>query len=234
LISNFSDRTWAGATLFSIKIFSSRFRFRDQDITLIEYIRGKVLLGQGFCPHTNLTATGIPGHLRQAEEIRELRSTVDSLIEQILPGMERRLQGRLESMPDSLKENLLANFRLEGVLPVRLENIERIIDRSLQHHLGATHMSRIDNVEMVTEEINVDVGDIMALGRQISIGLENGIIGSYQTIIDIEDDMEARERVFNSMLEKLVHQLYGQVNRRPFELTYNTLYNRLHKRQREA
>jgi hypothetical protein len=78
---------------------------------------------QGGCgrnPVTGLTASGIPPHILIANEIVKLRNDMT----------ERHLEivERIDEMPAKVKELMLANFTVNGVVPITSQQVSEMMD----------------------------------------------------------------------------------------------------------
>lgn len=97
------------------------------DIKINQFFKDKMLLGQGRCERTNLQATGIPDHLAITAQIRKLEDKIVCLEDYIRTGLRGEIISAVESQPLKVKSMLLENFQIDGVVPINISDIERII-----------------------------------------------------------------------------------------------------------
>ena len=107
----------------------------------MQYFKDKVLLGNGRCEVTNMQATGIPDHLCIVEKITSLENEVRQLKQVTINNHEvmRRevhqeqidtrnaLLDVLSEQPTKLKSVIMENFNVEGVTPITVQDIQRIM-----------------------------------------------------------------------------------------------------------
>ena len=107
----------------------------------MSYFKNKILLGEGRCEKTNMQASGIPDHLSIVQKINCLEKKVQSL-QQVLfqrqDEMQRDIQEEqkairmeilavLAEIPQQLKSMMLENFVIEGVAPLSIRDLERLM-----------------------------------------------------------------------------------------------------------
>ena len=83
---------------------------------MLDRVADKVLTGIGEHPLSRLIATGIPPHIVLANEIAQLRIDMESKHALVV--------ARIEALPENLKQSLLDNFRVDGVVPITASQIE--------------------------------------------------------------------------------------------------------------
>jgi hypothetical protein len=86
---------------------------------ILEGLAGKVLTGCRTNPQSQLSATGLPPHIMLANEIVNLETEFTKLKECLL--------SKLDTLPDELKTALLANFRVDGVLPLTVDQVNAML-----------------------------------------------------------------------------------------------------------
>ena len=110
----------------------------------MQYFKDKVLLGQGRCESTNLQATGIPDHMAITAQIKKLEDKVERLESYIRSELRSDIVNAVERQPLKVKSMLMENFQIDGVVPLNVGDIERIIaerDRRL--------FARFDEIQQI-------------------------------------------------------------------------------------
>lgn len=147
--------------LFNSRVWSS---------PIFDSLSDKVLSGNGHNATSGLTATGIPPHVLIANEIAQLRSEFgDQLREHRLAVIskldEQRVEfnGKLEELPMKLKECLLQNFAIEGIVPITAEQVVSMISSvqtnilaAMQEQAEATSRAIAGAATRSTPPISVD------------------------------------------------------------------------------
>jgi hypothetical protein len=96
----------------------------------IKNLQKNVLLGINQCLDTNMVATGIPDHLAIAHEVQELKKNITRFEEITLPSMQKFVIEKVDEVPENVKNILLENFSIEGVVPVNMADINRIVSEA--------------------------------------------------------------------------------------------------------
>jgi len=137
-----------GHPLFNQPLYVRTYKLEtngvEVDVKIMQYFKDKVLLGQGRCERTNLQATGIPDHLAIAAQIQKLEDKIVCLEDYIRTGLRSEIISAVESQPLKVKSMLMENFQINGVVPLNISDIERIIierDRRL--------FARLDEIQHI-------------------------------------------------------------------------------------
>lgn len=99
--------------------------------TVADAFRGKVATGLGTCKSTNMRATGVPPHLDIVLEVDGLRQAVVDLSEAGRRDREEIIKA-VQNIPALVKTCILANFSVDGVVPVTTSELHRAIQDSSQ------------------------------------------------------------------------------------------------------
>ena len=100
---------------------------------IIDRLSGRVHSGVIKNNVTKLAASGIPPHILLANEICGLRTYLTTFKDQIIV--------KLDALPDVIKESLLRNFQINGVLPISREDVQGMILLSTETVLAAIQSS---------------------------------------------------------------------------------------------
>ena len=108
--------------------------------TLLNHLKDTVLVGHAYCEDTKMTATGVPGMIQIAREIRDLRQRfdhTDSANKNRIDDLQRTLTTLLEDLPDTIVSKVMARVRVEGAKEVTIEDIKSIINSMMNDPDGA-------------------------------------------------------------------------------------------------
>jgi len=108
---------------------------------IMDRLIARVYAGTMKNPVTKLAASGIPPHILLANELCNVRSELTSIKDQIIV--------KLDALPDLIKENLLRNFQINGVLPISREDVQSMIALSTETVLSAIQSSISANNEAI-------------------------------------------------------------------------------------
>jgi hypothetical protein len=114
--------------LFNANIFSQGF------VTRFE---GRILLGSGRCDNTGMTASGVPQMIAMVHEIKDLKQEMQSMEARRLADLQT-LSSLILSIPDQVTMNMLERIRVEGVQPVTLADVQRLLKEntdSIRSHI---------------------------------------------------------------------------------------------------
>lgn len=104
-----------------------------QGVTIVDTMKGRVLTGTGCCASSTMVATGIPSHLAIAHELSELKQELTKLKESHERDMKASVDtmvSKMDMLPDRLRECLIQHFIVDGVAPVNVADIQRMIASS--------------------------------------------------------------------------------------------------------
>ena len=97
---------------------------------LVDALEGRILTGCGRCPDTNMYATGIPSHLVVARGLEELAVIVERNNVITIANAKRQHDETISAiteLPQLLKASLMENFTIEGVVPMTMSDISRLL-----------------------------------------------------------------------------------------------------------
>lgn len=123
----------AAAAITTSTVVRTRQTLSEYFSTVNSSGRNRILLEFGFCPHTNMTATGIPDHLVIAHQLSCLTDEVKSLKENLRGELETffsHVDDRLDEMPQKLMTMLMDNFQIDNVAPITSQQVQQMIDRN--------------------------------------------------------------------------------------------------------
>lgn len=113
-------------------------------------------------PVSKMTATGIPPHLVIANRIVDLQKDMESMKDQII--------GKLEQLPEALKQSMLENFQIDGTVPITrhemhemmktsIDDLKNTIETSLRNlSVRDNSASSVPVIAGVTDEIDRERG----------------------------------------------------------------------------
>ena len=119
------------------------------DSLLIDWLHPRVITGRSACSLTNMIATGIPTHLALANEMNFVKEELAALkaryaesdqkmeahvahLERVVDNNKMELTSVVTEIPNRVKDTILSNFMVDGVAPVRPDDIARILETPLQ------------------------------------------------------------------------------------------------------
>ena len=97
----------------------------------MQYLKEKVLIGQGRCEKTNMVATGIPSHLAMIQEVTDRKTQVSCLTDMLSKhtvDICNFVSEKLKQQPAILKQTMMDNFNIEGVAPITFRDIETMLN----------------------------------------------------------------------------------------------------------
>ena len=103
--------------------------------SVVEYFYGRIITGHGHCTDSNMQATGVPSQLRTAQEVALLRNQVEILQQtqiQLMANFENSIIESVRAIPNAVKNCIMENFVVDGVVPVNMADIQRIVGESSQ------------------------------------------------------------------------------------------------------
>jgi len=118
---------------------------------IVERLSTLVLVGTGRHPLSLLTATGIPPHILLANEIAK----VDNKLENMKIG----LMARLDMLPVELKNIMVENFQINGVLPITHGQVVTMISNLEQTILNAMQQQSQMIVQQQHQQLTVQVAN---------------------------------------------------------------------------
>ena len=146
-------------------------------VIIANYLRGKVLIRYGHCEDANMHATGIPSHLAIAHEVHKLSLKVQAMEEANLNNyneLKEILRKEFTDIPNAVKDSILNNFQMNGVVPLNMNDLQRVI---AQHH--GSIMSEINSI-------------VQQLNNNNNRGIANNDVTiNHQHNEIIEDELEA-------------------------------------------
>lgn len=101
-----------------------------------DQLKNGILTGIGRCPHTGMTATGIPPHLAIAAQIKGLIEKIDRLekmLEERMDNFEQRFPGQCSAL---IANDIRSQFMIEGVIPLSLNDLKGVMT-SMQDDFAA-------------------------------------------------------------------------------------------------
>jgi hypothetical protein len=121
--------------LWKQRMFSVPFR---DGKNIIDYLKNKndsVITGYGVCSHSNLKATGIPSNLAMAQEVNNLRDDLyifKNFSKNEFDSINNNFTTEIRKIPEEVKACILENFIIDGVSPLNLSAVEKIINNSTE------------------------------------------------------------------------------------------------------
>lgn len=97
--------------------------------TVADAFKSKAVTGLGTCRSTNMRATGVPPHLDIVMEVDGLRQAVVELADAGKRDREEIIKA-VQGVPALVKTCILANFSVDGVVPVTTSELHRAIQDS--------------------------------------------------------------------------------------------------------
>ena len=126
-----------------------------------EALKGHVICGRDRCPDTGMQATGIPTHILIANQVSDLRDTVEnkfselsSTVTSLAESMNRRMDALECAMPNELFKMLMEHFKVDGVAPVNMADIQQLLDVRQQEIL--------DRLEQILKQNAVGNGPVVS------------------------------------------------------------------------
>jgi hypothetical protein len=98
-----------------------------QQIELKNQLKEGIVTGVGRCPHTGMTATGIPPHLAIAAQIKVLIEKINSLEALLTKRMDDFEQLFPKKCSTLISDDLRSQFRIEGVIPLSLNDLKGVM-----------------------------------------------------------------------------------------------------------
>lgn len=124
LVANF-DRNHP---LFQQFIYTKNYDLESLGrINIMNYFANRVLLGRNYCNKTCLQATGIPDNLAIAHQVQQLVGIIQKLEEETLPSFKDDIIEKIHEIPTNVKDLMLENFTIDGVVPINISDIQRIV-----------------------------------------------------------------------------------------------------------
>jgi hypothetical protein len=99
-----------------------------------------------------LTATGIPPHILIANEIVKLRGDLAELRMDVID--------RIDNLPEQLKTTMLANFEVNGVVPITQDMVAQMIDGlrvTLLDAISSNNAALRQSIESAQAGVNGDI-----------------------------------------------------------------------------
>ena len=127
---------------------------------ILERLQGRVGTGCNRNPISKLFATGVPPHLVLANRFVELERRVgcmDVNLTTRIDVMKVEMKTVLEGLPEAVKNNMLQNFRVDGVIPITQLQIADMMESMKSQILAAMQMLIVSNAPQVPA-ILPDVG----------------------------------------------------------------------------
>ena len=98
-------------------------------------LRLKDAVGAGCSRHpiSKMTATGVPPHLVLANKMVDMQRDMCDMKDQII--------AKLEQLPEAMKQSLLANFQINGTVPITRNEMQEMISTSIDSLRGSIESS---------------------------------------------------------------------------------------------
>ena len=130
-------------------------------------LKNKVILKSAFCDDSNMSASGVPALITVSREVRELKKAFlesetahDARIEEL----EANILDSINNQPQEIINKLLERFKIDGVVPMTLDDIRRCIGEIMSSDTGplatiAANIARIQHVQGAGNDgtTNVDI-----------------------------------------------------------------------------
>jgi hypothetical protein len=125
--------------------------------TLLNSLRDKVIFVHSYCADTRMNAQGVPGIILISREVRQFRQLYDktcSAYNTRIDGLSAQLNDAFTQLPQTIIEQLLERFQVNGVVPVTLNEIRSIIREMLSTNNQALSQSLITITEQQAAIMN--------------------------------------------------------------------------------
>ena len=150
--------------LWSQLMFTKTVTTKKSGVTyrnVYEALKGHVICGRDRCPDTGMQATGIPTHILIANQVSDLRDIVEnkfselsSTVTSLAESMNRRMDALECAMPNELFKMLMEHFKVDGVAPVNMADIQQLLDVRQQEIL--------DRLEQILKQNAVGNGPVVS------------------------------------------------------------------------
>jgi hypothetical protein len=117
--------------IFTQPVVINRNESQQTFRNIVEAFEDKILTGYYNCEDSDMQATGIPHHLIIQSQIIELQNRVAQLEERVLNDSKERgekILEKLDKLPLAVKDSILSNFVVDGVVPVNMNDIRTLLD----------------------------------------------------------------------------------------------------------
>lgn len=141
--------------IWNQRIFSARMP--NGNILIAEYLRGRALTGHRYCELSRMHATGIPSHLAVAHQVDRLREDVNNFRTHLMDAItEFRDENNAahENLPNRLKDSMLENFVVNGVMPLTVQNFQNSLGE-LKDDILIRFNERINDLMRNNNNINI-------------------------------------------------------------------------------
>ena len=115
---------------------------------VMDRLASKVYTGNGKHPVTKMTATGIPPHILLANELAATRGELEEIRRVVLQ--------KLQEVPDRVKECLLENFQVGGVVPITVSQVTSMIS-TLEERLVAAIIQQGAQQRTALEQVHTSL-----------------------------------------------------------------------------
>ena len=140
------------------------------DVNLLRALTGKVVLAFESCGESHMYATGVPGVISLAREVRVMRAEIQVKLDAghaRMDQVEQRVTSVVEDQPAAIVEQLLDRFQVNGVVPVTRGDITAAVNNALLMEDGpiSTLVARMDAQDRAATRaaepvITADEGDV--------------------------------------------------------------------------
>jgi hypothetical protein len=103
--------------------------------SVVEYLHGRAVTGRGHCADGNMQATGVPSQIRTAQEVAQLRLKLETMQDkqiELITNLQDSVFESVQAIPNAVKECIMENFVVDGVQPVNMADIQRVVGESSQ------------------------------------------------------------------------------------------------------
>jgi hypothetical protein len=103
-------------------------------VTIVEYFKSRVLCGIYDCSDTKMQATGIPRDIIIAHQVASLEEKLKAFEETVDAKYTNHftdIKNLIADVPLKVKDTLLENFTIDGVAPLSMSDVKRVISEAL-------------------------------------------------------------------------------------------------------
>ena len=91
--------------------------------------KDKILCNVGYCPLSNLQATGVPDQLAITQEMASLKIKIDDLQKTLQIQISEKgneITSLITELPETLKKCITDNFTIQGIVPLNYNEMFKV------------------------------------------------------------------------------------------------------------